>query len=494
MRVLLVYPAPPREYWPMGAFRSKWVPSGLASLAGVLLRSRHNVRVLIREEQLARLGFDWDAAEAQMRQIIQEHQPEMVAFSVVSPAVAETARLAGLVKEMLGRHVITVAGGPHPTALPEQTLIDCPALDAVAIGEGEETIAELAEHGLGPHVAGLVIRREEGFVAAPPRSPVQDLDSLPAVPYHLFDMDYYTRRSRWLIRWLNLRATNIRTSRGCTNRCRFCAGYVVSGVGVRRRSIESVLEQVEFVVDRLGVEAVHFEDDTMGADPDRLMSLCDGLGRRSLNKRIVWDCCLRVDQAERALLREMKKAGCIQVEYGFESGSDQSLARLGKGAGSELNRRAAAITHEEGLRVFADIMVGLPGETRRDFRATVDFLRHARPEVISASKLCPLPGTAIFNSLSPEFRSRINWGGYSYLDQPAFDINLSAMSDRQFARLYRHFQRYFVRPATLWSLLQDTPAEDKQTRQAMRRDLRRFIMRHPLRAMRVPWRRGIKND
>ena len=97
----------------------------------------------------------------------------------------------------------------------------------------------------------------------------------------------------------------------------------------------------------------------------------------------------------------MKAAGCIQIEYGFESGSTESLRRLGKQTDIELNRRAVELTRRAGLRIFADIMVGLPGETVADFEATVKFLRWARPEIISAARLCPLPGTPIYKNWTP---------------------------------------------------------------------------------------------
>ena len=259
MKVLLIYPAPPKKFWPRGTFRSHWLPSGLASIAGVLLRGGHDVRVHIREEQLVRNGFDWPAADAQLRQLIQEFGPDMVGFSMVSPAVAETATVAQLVKDILGRHVITVAGGPHPTAIPQQTLTDCPALDAVAIGEAEDTMLDLADNGLSQTTPGMVVRGDGTFITTPPRRAVADLDALPSVPYQLFDMDYYTQPSRWMIRWLNLSVANIRTSRGCTNRCRFCAGHLVSGLGVRMRSIESVLDQIDYVVSKFAAAAIHFE-------------------------------------------------------------------------------------------------------------------------------------------------------------------------------------------------------------------------------------------
>jgi len=215
-------------------------------------------------------------------------------------------------------------------------------------------------------------------------------------------------------------------------------GLAQVGRGVRFHSVDYVIEQVLRVVERYGIQAIHFEDDSLGADRARLLELCEAMRRRGLHKRIVWDACLRVDQVDGEQLAQMKSAGCIQVEYGFESGSDAVLRRLGKNATVEQNRRAVRLSREEGLRVYADIMVGLPGETEADMRATMQFMRWARPEVLSVSRLCPLPGTPVYAKLPEEAREGIDWGEYSY-DQIAERFNLTAMPDERYSALYHEW-------------------------------------------------------
>jgi radical SAM superfamily enzyme YgiQ (UPF0313 family) len=139
------------------------------------------------------------------------------------------------------------------------------------------------------------------------------------------------------------------------------------------------------------------------------------------------------------------------------------------------------------LRIFADIMVGLPGETEEDFDATVRFLRRARPEIISAARLCPLPGTPIYKNLDPAARDRLDWADFSYPDNQVNPVNLTAMPDRQINELYRKFQKYFIRPQMTWALLRDTPAAGGRERWPLRKNLARFALRHPLKAMQVPW-------
>ena len=485
MKVLLIQPVAPPEDWPKGLFVSRWVPTGLASLAAVLKRAGHEVRVLVREEQLTRLRFDRAAGDAETARLLAVFRPEIVGFSVLTPFVRDTETLARMAKEICGSETLTVAGGVHPTAVPELTLEECPHVDGVVTGEGEATLLELAEKGAGDSVRGLVRRAPGGAVRNPARPVERDLDTLPPPAWELFDMKFHTARDRWMIRWLPLRAINIRTSRGCSNRCAFCAGPLVSGPGVRLHSPGFILEQVERAVRDYGVEAVHFEDDTMGADRPRLMELCEQIRRRGLERRIRWDGCLRVDQADPELLAAMKSAGCIQVEYGFESGSDSALRRVGKNATSEMNRRAVQLTRAARLRIFADIMVGLPGETEEELKATERFVLWMKPDVLSAGRLMPLPGSLIYDRLPENVRQNIGWGWFAYTDFANCPMNLTAMSDGPARRRIREFEKYVARPMVARQILRDSSADDRVLRRSRRRILLRFSLRHPIRAARL---------
>lgn len=487
MKVLLVQPASPRTHWPRGSFRSRWVPTGLAYLAAAARRARHDVRIHVREEELIKNGYDWAHANARLRALLAEFRPEAIGLSATTPLVPEAAALARLAKEVCGDSTLVVIGGPHATALPEATLAECPWIDAAAIGEGESTLVELLERGVGQDVAGICYRKEGGFVRTAPRAPERDLDALGPPPYDLFDMAHYTARDRWMVRWLPLRAANLRTSRGCPNTCHFCAGHLVSGLGVRFHSVPYVVELMRFAAERLGVEAIHFEDDTIGASRPRLLELCGAIRQAGLHRRVRWDALLRATQADPEALREMKAAGCIQVEFGFESGSDAMLRNLNKNTTVETNLRAARLAREAGLRIYADIMVGLPGETEADLRATLRFVRKARPDVISFSRLYPLPGTAIYNALSEADRAALSWADYAYMDAARLPVNLTAMPAERFNRLYHEIDKYWLGPALAWQLYRDTPREEASRRRLLARRLLRFCLIHPLRALRIPW-------
>ncbi|NLF31632.1 MAG: cobalamin B12-binding domain-containing protein, partial [Planctomycetes bacterium] len=129
MKILLIYLTPPAAVWPQGRFLSHWVPSGVAQIATQVRAAGHEVRVIVRDEQLARLGFDWTEANRRLVEQIEAFGPELVGLSVTTPAMSECRAVSAMVKAALGPDVRIVAGGPHPTALPEQTLAECPDVD-----------------------------------------------------------------------------------------------------------------------------------------------------------------------------------------------------------------------------------------------------------------------------------------------------------------------------------------------------------------------------
>jgi len=160
MKILLVYPAWPKPYWPQGGFRSHWVPTGLAYVAGACRRAGCEVRVHVREEQLIKHDLNWGAADQLLLQELREFRPDIVGLSVLTPGLADAARIAQWAKQVCGDGTLVVVGGVHPSALPERTLEECPAVDVVVVGEGEAGMVELAQRhrpapgGRGPGPAG----------------------------------------------------------------------------------------------------------------------------------------------------------------------------------------------------------------------------------------------------------------------------------------------------------------------------------------------------
>ena len=486
MNILLVQPTPPSDAWPRGLFRSHSVPLGLAHLAGELQRAGHVVQVELREATLEKNGGDLAAADTAFLETLRTFRPGLIGFSATSPLIPEANRLATVARETLGEDVLLLLGGPHATALGEQCLLECAAFDAACIGEGEQTIVEVASGGLSREVAGLVLRKGDELVRTPPSAFQREPDQIAPPAWDLFDMDYHTTANPWMVRWLNLRTINLRTSRGCPNVCTFCAGHLTAGPGVRYHSIDYVAEQIQRAIDDWKIEAIIFEDETIGSNEAHLLALCDRFCREGWNKKVKWAACLRVDQARPDLLAAMKNAGCIQIEYGFESGSDAMLQVLSKNSSREQNLAAVALTREAGLRIFANVLFGLPGETKEDVQKTLQFIRETRCEVVSPAVLNPYPGTPIYTHLADDMKASIRWDDYAYADRPGFEINLTAMDDQEFFELYNRTQKYFLSPLIARQILRDAGGATTAYTPALKKRARRFAWHHPLQAARLP--------
>jgi radical SAM superfamily enzyme YgiQ (UPF0313 family) len=362
----------------------------ISYLAAALLHRGHEVEV-----------FDCQAPYGPPRSHLVERisswKPDLVGVGLY----ADFATLAyRLLRELPMDHGIAVAGGPHATAVPEESLGR--GFDVAVIGEGEETIAALAdlveggppsERELG-RVRGIAFREGNGAVRrTPPRPRLEDLDALPA-PHEgagVFPRDWYLLRGEGSL------PASLVTSRGCEGACTFCAN-LVGGRRRRNHSLPRVLAELGAHVEREGPTSVTFHDDAFTADRERFLALTEAL-RRDLPRVPPWWCQTRVDRFDEKVARSAKGAGCHTVVFGMESGHPETLRRIGKGIRPEQSLRAARFAHEVGLGVYANFMLGFPFEEVDHVRATLRLMERLAPHVqvfSSLGILTPYPGTEIY--------------------------------------------------------------------------------------------------
>jgi len=202
------------------------------------------------------------------------------------------------------------------------------------------------------------------------------------------------------------------TTRGCPFKCTFCAGSKVFGKKVRYLSPERVLLELEQLVMDYKVEGVYFTDDMFLSNEKRAYEILELMVKKNLHKRLKWCAQARVNDVTKNLLSMMKKAGCVQIEYGFESGSQKVLDKLNKKTTVEQNYRAARLTKKAGIRFLANIIVGTIGETEQDIMESIKFLRAVKPNHISVYKLIPLPATSVFEELESKKMILRDWDIY----------------------------------------------------------------------------------
>lgn len=328
-------------------------------------------------------GKSWGA----VRDWLTREKPDVVGITVYTFNRFECWKLAALAKEVRPDCVVVV-GGPHATPLATTILERHPEVDVVALGEGEVTAVDLADAVRTGRpwssVDGIVWRSPAGPVSTIPRTPVEDLDTLPhpSRHYEAFGVDRAAQLQYVL------------TSRGCPAVCTFCDSPMFWGRAVRYRSADDVVRELKFLRDEMGLVYVSFRDDTFTADKDRAVEICDAIRESELH--LLWDCQSRVNCIDEPRLQALRRAGCGHIQYGVESGSQRILRMLAKGISVERVQKAIADSRAVGVIPSIYLITGVPGETWEDVDETLGVLEQIRANDGIVSKLSVYPGTGVW--------------------------------------------------------------------------------------------------
>lgn len=376
MDVLLV--TPPRVVPQRGDFP----PLGLAYLCAVLKKAQIDATVLDAS------ALSWKRVAERLRTL----SPRIVGISCWTIERSQSFRLGTLVSEILPDAKI-IFGGHHATAFPEHMFIQGLA-DAVVIGEGEDTIVDLTRRLLdGDSLAlvhGIVYREGSHTHRTAPRTVNMDLDSIPYPSYSDINLDDYLGFPE-----ARGRTTSLISSRGCPHNCTFCSAPVFWKRRWRARSAENVLGEIQWLYDVHGVRNLSIFDDNFTVLNERAIEICKGILDRGL--RIRWTASSHVNHIRKPMLDWMKKAGCIRIDFGVESGSPKVLKNVMKGATVAKITEAFRLVHEAGINPKAYLMVGNPGEDEQSIDDTIELMRRIRPySSDTGGILWVLPDTGIY--------------------------------------------------------------------------------------------------
>ena len=320
---------------------------------------------------------------------------------------------------------VTVVGGVHPTVATEEANSD-PNIDVVVVGEGERALLRTVEE-----------KSKKGIICG---EPSENLDEIPIPARHLVNMNWYMRRGGIVFpKWL--RATSVITSRGCPNSCHFCINskHAMFGKKVRYNSTEYVENEVEELVSKYRTEGIFFVDDNFVQNRKRLLGICSGIKRFSLK----WTCLSRVDTLDRQVLETMKDSGCVTVGFGVESGSQKVLDALNKNAKVENAIKAFDLCHEVGVKTWATIIIGSPGEQRQDIEMTDKLLQRIKPDYLEVFYLTPYRGTVLYDQAAEEgwvMSENTNWSN----DEPQVEIHFTRKELVEIRKnlLSKHFSKW----------------------------------------------------
>ncbi len=363
-------------------------PTGLAMIAAVLREQKWDVRII----DAPALGLSVADTVAQTLAL----NPKIVGLTAVSISIYNARSVAQGLKAAAPKIPI-VLGGSHLTAVPEETLRRFPEFDLGVIGEGELTAVELVRALLAGQedlsgIAGLILRRNGELVRTAPRPFIENLDSLPFPAWDLLPdlARCYCPPVHTLRRFP---AALLVPSRGCPGQCIFCDKRVF-GSTLRAHSADYIMRMLRHLKDTYGIREVQFRDDNLPAFRKVLRELC----QRMIDEKIdlTWSCAGRVDMVNAEILALMKQAGCWQIWYGIESGSDRVLQVLNKHTNVEKINQAVRLTAAAGIAPCGFFMIGNPTETEADIQATIKLLLDLPLAEFHISHLTPLPGSQLY--------------------------------------------------------------------------------------------------
>jgi radical SAM superfamily enzyme YgiQ (UPF0313 family) len=397
MKIALINPSIPQSL--------KKENLGLAYLAACLENDGHKTRII---DEIA--GEDVETG-------LDDFRPDLVGISFMTMYAPRAYALAKRIKAERG--IPVVFGGTHPTAMPEEAIEHG---DCVIRGEAEWVFPQ-----------AITDNRLEGIIEA---SPPGDLDALPEPRRDRMAMNVYAAAGEELCGF-NYRTLGVITSRGCPFRCEYCINSQRE-TQLRFHSADRVVEEIQYLVDRYNIESIAFYDELMATHIDRFREICEKFIETGLNK-LKWECQVHARRIRPDLVPLMKRAGCLQVNIGFESGSQRLLDRMQKDCTVEINEAAARMVREAGIRVRGSFIVGTPGETEEDVRLTEQFIKRAKIDFASVHYLTPYPGTALYEQFKDDIkRAGISWDKFTAGDPDTFNCNPSMppeVQKKQFLRL-----------------------------------------------------------
>ncbi|HEX3013317.1 MAG TPA: radical SAM protein [Methanobacterium sp.] len=411
-------------------------PLNIMYLAAMLEESSLSVKII--DDDLYQLGHDKVASLAS------KIDPVIVGVTATTATIKNALKYVKNVKDVLP-NVLTVIGGSHPTFVPEDTLRSEEALDIVVIGEGEETMVDLAQrygktenNGLS-EIKGIAFREGNKIIKTQQRPLIKNIDDLPFPARHLVPFKSYRTSSQ---------AGGMITSRGCVFSCNYCSSSLIMGKKFRTRSPENVVDEMEELVDKYKVRDIAFLDDIFMLNKRRAEAIADEIVNRGLD--ISFIASSRVNTVDQRLLGSLKNAGMNTLYCGIESGSQRVLDLMGKNITLKQSEDAVKAAKNVGVNVMGSFMIGYPGETSKEMDQTIDFSIKLDPDYSQFSILTPFPGTPLYYKLKQKgLLATEDWNKYTVLD-PVIKYEKFGLSRRLVERkLAKAYLKFYIRPRYL---------------------------------------------
>lgn len=401
-KVLLINPSM-EELYRIAKLKSSvphYFPLNLLTIAAPLLKKNHDVRLLD-------LNLSTNPKESLVK-CLKGFSPDYVAITFTTPLYSQSMETISTVKNFK-KDIIVIAGGVHVTSDCMNTMKNS-AIDMAVIGEGDFKLQEIVDSKDIGKIRGIAYRKG-GSILVNEREPhLKNLDDLPFPSVELVNIGDYS------VPYSYCRQNPVfplETSRGCTYGCIYC-NKSIFGRTFRYKSVRRVIEDLKKIA-ALGYREVHIVDDGFTTDIARAKEICRSIIKENIKLHFNCPNGIRADNVDPELLGLMKKSGFYRLAFGVESGSQKILDGIGKNLRLEDVVRTFALCKKAGIETTAFFMFGLPGETEKDLRKTIDFAKKLNPDIAKFDIMIPLPSTPIFEEWKKSGNiTSVDWDDYGY--------------------------------------------------------------------------------
>lgn len=345
---------------------------GIAYIATSLYNNKFDIKVI--DCKLQNISFK------KLFNILMVTKPNILAFSLTTPDVHKVYLFCKEIKTKI-KDIKIIVGGPHPTAMPSQTLEDYEVFDIAVTGEGEIVFSNLMSAILNDinleNIKGINFRNSLDIVINEIEKEI-NLDLLSFPVWKLFPKaDTYP----------------VLISKGCPYSCVFCS---LGNTKIRRREPQKIIEEIFYLEDNFKVKKINLLEENFGINYNKTQELLELMIQNKIHKKIKWRCITRIDLMNKKILQLMKDAGCEGVSLGIESGDENMLKRIGKNTDIEIIKEVIDITKGLKIDVSGQYVIGLPYENLSSANHTVNLAIELNCKFTNFNPIVPYPGTQIF--------------------------------------------------------------------------------------------------
>jgi len=404
---------------------------------------------------LKKNGFDVLGIDAVQKELgisdfvkeIEKLDPCVIIMEVSTPSIMHDIETAKQLKEIMPNIFIALCG-PHISYFHENIINDHEFVDACIRGEFEYATRDLCfainEGRDLKSVDGITYRERGKVIVNPERERIQNLDELPFPDRKNFKIEDYQQAF-----YCGKKTALMITSRGCPFQCIYCLWpNTIFSHQYRMRSPKGVVDEIEMLIKEEGIDEIFFDDDEFTINKKKVSGICNEIIRRGI--KIKWHCMGRVDVVDEEILSLMKEAGCYQIFYGFESGSEKMLKSMKKGITKEQMKKAVGLTKKVGMVAGGSFVFGLPKESRETVKETMNFAKKLKADWVQFTLAAPFPGTPFFEEAKNKNLLKID--SWSDLDGThGAIIKTETLSREDLEGIIRKaYMSYYTSPGIVW--------------------------------------------